>query len=248
MPFANTSGSGWAARTLLFWNIAPNFIGGPEGRLAYARGERCFNDEHVVDAYQAVADLIPYLPENHAELGYYDSMQLFLSGEAAMWMGGSWDLLAIQMADPGFVWSVFAPPPPKGQPGYVVYAPDFGIGLNTASAYPDEARIFLAWLTSPEAAALFANELLGFFTLHNQAPELNNPQASAFQNLALNHKTDTSWAIFEGLPSGSALMEAAALGVLHAELTPQEAADQLQTGLAAWYVPAQICGQQSRSE
>jgi len=241
IPFANTSGSQWTARALLFWNIVPNLIGGAEGREAYMSGARCFNDAHVVAAYQALADLVPYLPAGHEELRDSDSEDLFLQGEAAMWMNGSWDLLNLQQANPDFKWSVIAVPPPAGQTGYVIYAPDFGIGLNTVSKNKAAARVFLEWLTTPEAAELFGNQLLGFFSMNTAAPHLEDAHAQAFQALASDQDTDVSWAINEGLPSGSKLMEIGALGVLHGEMTPQEAADQLQKGLAAWYEPAQIC-------
>ena len=44
----------------IFMAIAPNFIGGKEGRLLYSSGQRCFNDKHVVAAFQAVADIAPF--------------------------------------------------------------------------------------------------------------------------------------------------------------------------------------------
>lgn len=44
IPFANTTGATWTAAELIFMNLAPNFIGGRQGRMAYINGQRCFDD------------------------------------------------------------------------------------------------------------------------------------------------------------------------------------------------------------
>lgn len=167
IPFANASGDEWTIAEIVFMNLAPNFIGGREGRLAYLSGERCFNDENVVAAFQAMADIAPYLPEGQEALTYYDSQQLFLLGEAAMWMGGSWDIPFFESEAPEFEWGVFAVPAPEGQPGYVTFHMDAGMGLNAASEHKEEAKIFLEWMTTPEFAGIMGNELPGFFPVNN---------------------------------------------------------------------------------
>jgi ABC-type glycerol-3-phosphate transport system substrate-binding protein len=99
-PLLTPSGDEWTIAEIVFMNLAPNFIGGREGRLEYLSGERCFNDENAVAAFQAVADIAPYLPAGQEALTYYDSQQLFLMGEAAMWFGGSWDIPFFESENP----------------------------------------------------------------------------------------------------------------------------------------------------
>lgn len=84
LPFANSSGDAWTLNELVLCSIAPNFLGGVAGRHAYLSGQRCFNDAAMVALFQAVADLRPFLPSNHACLGYTDSRQIFSQGQAAM--------------------------------------------------------------------------------------------------------------------------------------------------------------------
>ena len=149
--FANASGDPWTIAEIVFMNLAPTFIGGYEGRMAYLNGERCFNDENAVAAFQAVADLAPFVPEDQAALVYYDSQQIFLMGEAAMWLGGSWDIPVFEAEAPDFEWSVFAVPAPEGQEEeYVTFHLDAGMGMNAATEHPEEARLFLEWMTTPE--------------------------------------------------------------------------------------------------
>ena len=246
IPFANASKDLWTMAEIVFMNLAPNFIGGREGRMAYLNGERCFNDEHVVAAFQAVEDLAPFFPEDHALLGYLDSLQLFLQGKAAMWMSGSWDIPYLEEAEPDFTWSVFAVPPPAGQPAYVTFHLDVAIGLNSASQHQREARAFLEWLTTPQFGQLLGNEMPGFFPMHRDVPALTDEHANTFLSLNQGRGTDIRFAwekLRDGSPDGYTLMQEGALAVLRGEQTPQEAADALQAGLAQWFAPAQTCGE-----
>ena len=111
IPIANASGDTWTIAEIVFMNLAPNFIGGREGRVAYLNGERCFNDANAVAAFQAVADIAPFLPDGQEALVYYDSQALFQTGQAAMWMGGSWDIPVFEKEIADFEWGVFATPP-----------------------------------------------------------------------------------------------------------------------------------------
>jgi raffinose/stachyose/melibiose transport system substrate-binding protein len=246
IPFANAAKDSWTVTEIIFMNLVPNFIGGREGRLEYLSGQRCFNDEHIVAAFQAVADLAPYLPEEHELLGYIDSLQLFVQGQAAMWLGGSWDIPYLEENKPDFAWTVFAVPPPAGQPGYVTFHLDVAIGLNAASTHKSEAREFLTWMTTPEFGELLGNEMPGLFPMHRQALTLNNPQANVFLAFNQERGTDIRFAsgkLGDGSPDGYTLMQDGALAVLRGKKTPQQAADALQSGLAQWFEPAQTCGQ-----
>ncbi len=245
-PFANASGDEWTIAEIVFMNLAPNFIGGLEGRQAYLSGERCFNDENAIAAFQAVADIAPYLPDGQEALTYYDSQQLFLLGESPMWMGGSWDIPFFMSEEPEFEWSVFAPPAPEGQEmEYVTFHMDAGMGLNAASDDKEAARLFLEWMTTPEFAALLGDTLPGFFPLIDESIELTNPYANTFLGLNQGRGLDVRWAwegLLDGQPDGYSLMQNGALGVISGELTAEEAANQLQEGLAQWFEPAQMCG------
>lgn len=246
VPFANASGDRWTIAEIVFMNIAPNFIGGREGRMEYLNGQRCLNDAHIVAAFQAIQDLAPFLPKNQAALTYYDSQQLFLQGQAAMWLGGSWDIPFFEAQAPPFTWSVMAVPPPAGQPGYITFHLDAGMGLNAASQHKDQARLFLEWMTSAEFGALLGNELPGFFPMHTRPIALENAHANTFLALNQGRGTDVRFVwekLQEGSPSAYDLVQDGAIAVISGAQTPQQAADALQTGVAQWYEPAQKCGQ-----
>ncbi len=247
IPFANASGDAWTIAEIVFMNIAPTFIGGYEGRQAYLNGERCFNDQNMVNAFQAVADLGPFVPEGQEALTYYDSQQLFLQGQAAMWLGGSWDIPFFESEAPDFEWGVFGIPAPEGQTQrYVTFHLDAGMGINKASANKDAAKKFLEWMTTPEFAKLLANQLPGFFPISKNPPAPDNAHAAEF--LALNEGAGLdvrlAWEkLLDGQPDGYTLMQDHAIAVLKGAETAQQAADALQAGLAQWFEPAKNCKQ-----
>jgi len=245
IPFANASGDAWTIAEIVFMNLAPTFIGGYEGRQAYLNGERCFNDEAMVNAFQAVADLGPFVPDGQAALTYYDSQQLFLMGQAAMWLGGSWDIPVFESEAPDFEWGVFGIPAPEGQDQrYVTFHLDAGMGVNAASPNKEAAKTFLEWMATPEFAKLLANQLPGFFPISNNPPAPDNAHAAEF--LALNEGAGLdirlAWEkLLDGQPDGYTLMQDHAIAVLAGTETAQQAADALQEGLAQWFEPAQNC-------
>lgn len=246
IPFANASGDPWTIAEIVFMNLAPNFIGGREGRLAYLAGERCFNDEYAVAAFEATSELAPFLPDGQEALVYYDSQALFETGQAAMWMGGSWDIPVFQSDITDFEWGVFATPAREGEPQYVTFHLDAGIGINAASEHKEEAKILLEWMAGQTFAKMLADELPGFFPIHLEAPAVANDYANQFLALNEGRGTDVRWAwdgLLDGTPDGYTLMQDGAIAVIKGDKTPQEAADDLQNGLAQWLEAAQNCAQ-----
>ncbi len=237
IPVANSLGDEWDIAEVVFMSLAPNFIGGMEGRLAYENKERPWNDEAMVAAFSAMGDLEPYLPAGYKALSYNDSNALFATGQAAMYFDGSWTIGTFKDVD--FAWSVFPVPPPAGKPGYVCFHADAGMAMNAATAYPEEAKIFLEWLGSQDGAAILANTLpIGFFPMSEKSVTISDPHANAFLAMNSGRETDVRlpWPkLFGGTPSGYELMQYGSIKVITGESTPKEAADALAEGLATWY-------------
>jgi raffinose/stachyose/melibiose transport system substrate-binding protein len=190
-------------------------------------------------------DLSVYLPENQSSLGYSDSQTLFKEEKALMFMSGSWEIPGFKEMERPFEWSVFPIPAPTGRQTVVTFHYDAGIGLNAASLHKQEAREFLQWLTTEEAATALGNELPGFFPMYDSSPiSLKDPQANRFLGWNQKYKTDVRWAwpmLRDGRPSGYDLMAAETKAVINDVLTPGEAANDLQKNLALWFEPAQTC-------
>lgn len=245
IPFANATRERWTVAEIIFMNLAPGYIGGEKGRKAYLAGKRCFDDQAVTDVYRAMAEIGRYLPANQKYMTYTDSLQLFVQGKAAMWLGGSWDIPYFVKESPDFSWGVFVPPPMKGYSSCITFHLDAGMGLNAKSAHKKEAKLFLKWLASMQFANLLANELPGFFPMHSHMPVFSNPHAKEFY--ALNQKvgcTDVRFAwekLREGEPSAYDLIRDTGFMVMNLQITPEDAAKTLQEGLVRWFMPARNC-------
>ncbi len=245
IPFANSSSDGKTLMDEIFMDIIPNFIGGAGGRDEYSEGARCFNDEGSVAAFAAMVDVGRFLAVPEEASNYYESLNLFAEGKAAMWFGSSGSVPLLSSYAPELQWSAFAIPAPGEQPNYVRFKPQLGVAINASSPYPQQARQFLEWLTTPEAGKVFDRELPGLFTLN--AMDRHRGEAEAFIELIeTNPLLELGWGLEilnQGLPGAYSLMREGVLGVIGGQMTPTEAADNLQWGLAKWFQPAQICKQ-----
>lgn len=244
IPFANATGDAWTINGLVLQNVIPNIIGGQKGRMEYYRGERCFNDEQMIAAFQAITDISPYVSKNQHLLKYADSLQLFLQGKSPMWFGGSWDIPFFQEQQPDFDWDIFPVPPPEGKNLHITFHPDAGIGLNKSSPHPKEARQFLQWMTTSEFASLLVHHLPGFYPMHQSSPPTTNKHAATFLDFNQKYPTDSRFVwgeIRDGEPSAYEISVKSSTEVMNGTITAKQAANRLQNGLSQWYKPATRC-------
>jgi len=234
-----------------FMTITPAFLGGQKGRAQYmvANGAtRCFNDPYATRAFQALADVVPYLSADATSINSYTSKERFINQKAAMLFGGSWDV-GYFSGKAKFDWGVFAAPAPAGQQTYVVFAPDIAVGVNAniPLAHQQAALRFLQWLMTPESLNMTVESLPGFYPLSKtKINQSANAHGAEFQRLALDYPTDIRWAYSEismtnQYPRATDLFQSGLNEIVLHNLSAQKAADRLQSGMAQWYAPAQNC-------
>jgi len=235
----------------MFMSIAANFLGGPSGRASFMRTDGnslCYNDPKVIRTFQAIEDLEPYLPADAATINSQTSKELFFNGEAVLLFGGSWDLNTVS-GGASFNWDVFAVPAPFGSDTYVIFQPDVGIGINRDTKNLEAAKMFLNWLTTSEAVDQTAQNLPGFYPLNNIKPSVRNDLKETNSNekflaLARDYRGDIRWMYTEissEKPSALEIIRKDLHDMVASDLTPIEAAQDLQNGLGEWYEPAQSC-------
>lgn len=241
VPLANGTKEIWNNVQILFMSLAPNFIGGKNGRIAYSDGKRCFNDQHVVDTFNALSDLVSLMPNNHEELNYYDSRQLFLDKKAAMWINGSWEIGYLAEEKLAFAYEIFALPAPKGKTTTIIFYADSAVAISSKSNNPKAAKVFLEWLKTKEFAEVWQNNMPGSFSLNPDSPPPSNHQANKLLELTRVHPTDTRWILPTGVPDFYELLSETTSKVIAKTMTAKQAADYLQANLVTWYRPAQLC-------
>ena len=229
-PLANGVADEWDILEVYFLGMLPNFAGGSLDRVKYESGEKKLNDENFVAALQAMADSAKYLPKGYEAVTYNDSQALFNTQQAAMFMDGSWTAGVYDGA--AFEWGVFAMPAPRGKTTKVTFHPDMAITWNAKTKYPQECKDFLAWIASREGATIASAALpLGFFPMINFPIQLADPHANEFLALNTGKETDARfvWPKFMDL---YAPMNQAVIQVIKGEITPRQAADNIETAAA----------------
>ncbi|UCH26446.1 MAG: carbohydrate ABC transporter substrate-binding protein [Trueperaceae bacterium] len=242
-PLVMGTNDQWEAATMGFQNIGPNYWEGEEGRLGLIDGSVGYDDAGFVAAFEALAEWQPYLTDGYQAVAYPDAQNLFTLGLGAIYPAGSWDIGTFN-PQVDFEMGAFRPPPPAGQDTcYISDHTDIALGVNTASSNQEAARTFLEWMTTAEFAELYTNQLPGFFTLSNHPINVEDPVAQEFISWRGECETTirSSYQILSRnaeVNNENDLWNASAQ-VLNGTLTPQEAADFVQSRLATWYAPQQ---------
>lgn len=240
-PLAMGTADQWEAATVGFQNIGPNHWMGETGRAALIDGSGKLTDPGYVDTLAGLARWGQYLPQGASAVSYTDAQNLFTLGQAAIYPGGSWEITGFnENAD--FAMGAFPPPAPAGQDTcYISDHVDIGIGMNTATAHPDEVKEFLTWVASPEFGEIYSNALPGFFSLLDTPVSVSDPLAKEFVSWRDECESTirNSYQILSrGEPNLEDELWAVSAGVINGDIDPVDGAARLQEGLDAWYTPA----------
>ncbi len=229
-PLANGVAEEWDILETFFLGMLPNYIGGAEERVLYESGEKKLNDEAFVKAYTDMAKVAPYLPTGFEAVTYNDSQILFATGKAAMFMDGSWTLGTY--GDVDFEWGTFAMPAPAGSETAITFHLDAAIGMNAASAHPEEAKAFLAWLCTQEGVDALAKYLpVGMYPISKLEVTLEDAHAQEMLSLTNEKLTDVRF-VWPALMDLYSPMNQAVISVLKGT-DPQAAADTVEVAFEA---------------
>ena len=106
-------------------------------------------------------ELRDYMPQGQTGIDYATAQQLFLSGRAAMFAGGSFEISNFRKQNPKINMDFIAPPAPKdGAPRYVSKFYDGGYAVNAKSPNQTDALKLVRYMGTKEYGDKFA-ALLG---------------------------------------------------------------------------------------
>ncbi|HEX7646531.1 MAG TPA: ABC transporter substrate-binding protein [Noviherbaspirillum sp.] len=239
VPLAIGTHDTWEAATLGYQNIGPTYYKGEDGRRALIAGKAKLTDPEWVEPFRMLARWRPFLGEGFEAQTYTDSQVLFTLGLAAIYPAGSWEIADFEK----FPFKLGAFPPPvqkQGDKCYISDHPDIAMGMNAKSKHPAEARAFLEFVASQEFAVLYSNALPGFFSLNKSKVELRDPLAQEFagwRGRCESTVRPTYQILSRGTPNLEDDFWVKSAAVINGTLSPEAAAEQLQTGLARWYGP-----------
>ncbi|WP_028973090.1 ABC transporter substrate-binding protein [Spirochaeta cellobiosiphila] len=236
--FAQGTKDNWMLYEVIYSGLGANFYGGEEARQRLLSKEAHITDTNFLTAFEKINELKEFFPERFEGIDYVTMQQIFGTGNAAMFIGGSWEIGIFEdlggLDDVGY----FAPPVAEdGDLLQYCFHVDAGVAMNKNTKYPEEAKLYMTWLASPEFAQLYMNELPGFFSYTPGEYELTNKLAKEMESYVPGSEA-TVRTVWEKLsaqaPSGNELMGEAIQKMYAGELTPNEAAEYVDKGLS-WY-------------
>lgn len=142
-----------------------------------------FTDPSYVKMLQTVKDLSEYWPDFYEGVGYEECQSLFVSGQAAIYFSGSFELQYFTETNPDLNLGCFVFPGQTAAPKAVAFTAAVGVGAYADSPHLEEALTYLNWLASKEGAEAYSNGVLGFFSPNPEATKLDSQIASEWNAL-----------------------------------------------------------------
>lgn len=235
IPFANGTATAWQNET-----IVGALVSSIMGRGFYddlVAGKADFTDPRYVEALSKLKEISAYFPDGFIGLDYPSAQQLFASGMAAMFAGGSYEIANFRAQNPDIQLGVFAAPGKTAEDEKLVAIYfDGGYAANAKTAHPEAALKFLNYVASKQFGQVFANSLNNISTV----PGVTFDDPLLGQVATLNEHSIPYLMLVHfryAEPSGSVLLQGEVQKLLDNQTTPAEIGKALTDGLATWYEP-----------
>lgn len=236
-PIANGMATAWMDE--VFTSVLTNPFLGPDFVADILSGKANFSDTRYVTALGKLLELRDYMPQGFMGIDYATAQQLFLSGRAGMFVGGSFEIANFRKQNPKINMSFIAPPAPAaGAPRYVSKFFDGGYAVNAKAANQKDAVRLVRWMGTKQFGDKFA-ALLG-----NISPikgvTLSDPMLAEVARLnetsmpyitAVHFRYDT--------PTGSELLQSGVQKMMAGSMTPAEVGASMTQGISRYFKPFQ---------
>ncbi len=238
IPIAAPAKDTWMLPLIHDAVAAPRY-GGPEFEAKVLSGETDFTDPNYIASIAVVQDLQPYFPEDIVGIDYSTSKTLFLTGQAGIFLGGSFEVGFWRNEGPDLNLGVFrVPAPPDSLTGPLVPGwMDGSYGVSAMSSHPEAAKDLVEWMGTPEFGQLFTEKIKQLSAIPGMKP--TDPLLQEFADLFA--ETPTPYLLLVdfryGNPSGSTLMADGLQAMFLGKATPESIAASIQEGVSQWFTP-----------
>jgi raffinose/stachyose/melibiose transport system substrate-binding protein len=232
-PLANGGKEGWTLE-VMSGVVAPNFYGGTNFYETVSRGQTNFRDPNYTGALAKMLDLRPYMPQGFMGVDYATMQQLFINEQAAMFIGGAFEIGFFKDQNKNLDFDVFPGPPAKAdQVPWVSSYADGNYGINAKTPYMDAAVKFIRFTATQEFGQMFTDLVKQMSPVPGvtvKDPILQHVQA-------MNRKA-TPYIMLVGFrwqtPTGSTLLQSALQAMMGGQMTPAQVGDEVTRGLSSW--------------
>lgn len=234
LPLANGGKEGWTLE-VMSGVVAPNFYGGTNFYQAVTKGHTSFKDSSYTGALARMLELRPYMHQNFMGVDYATMQQLFISEQAAMFIGGSWEIGFFRAQNKNLDFDVFAAPPLKaGETPWVSTYADGNYGINAKTAYPEAALKFIRFTATREFGQMFTDLLAQASAVPGVV--IKDPVLKRVQDM---NRKGTPYIMLVGFrwqaPTGSTLLQNGLQAMMAGDKTPEQVGDEVTRGLSAWF-------------
>ncbi len=232
-PLANGGKEGWTLE-VMSGVVAPNFYGGTTFYEAVSRGQTSFRDPNYTGALARMLDLRPYMPQGFMGVDYATMQQLFINEQAAMFVGGAFEIGFFKDQNKNLDFDVFPGPPAKAdQVPWVSSYADGNYGINAKTPYMDAAVKFIRFTATLEFGQMFTDLVKQMSPVPGVV--IKDPILKHVQEM---NRKSTPYIMLVGfrwqLPSGSTLLQSALQAMMAGQMTPTQVGDEVTRGLSSW--------------
>ncbi len=237
IPIANGLATGWMDEVMVSVFINP-FLG-PDFVKDLLAGKATFEDPRYINAISKLLELRDFLPPGAAGVDYATAQQLFLSGRAAMFAGGSFEIANFRKQNPKINMDFILPPAPTaGAPRPASKFFDGGYAINAKSPNKADAIKLIRWLGTKQFGDKFSM-LLG-----NISPikgvEIKDPLLAKVAQMNPDAMPYIMAVYFRyESPTGSDLLQSGIQKMMAGSITPQQLGADLTQGIGRYFAPFQ---------
>lgn len=236
-PLANGTQSPFMVEVLT--STVTNPFLGPEFVADIRAGRATFEDSRYVAALGRLLELREFLPQGYSGVDYPTMQQLFVSGRAAMFLGGSFEIANFRKQNPRINMDFIAPPAPEaGAPRPMSLFYDGGYAINAKSPNQADALALIRFMSTKQFGDKFT-QLLGNLSpipgvvvedeLLARVAQLN--AVSLPYLMAVDFRYDS--------PTGSELLQNAVQRMMSGNATPAQVGAEVTAGIARNFPPFQ---------
>ncbi len=235
-PLANGGKEGWTLEVSM-GVLAPNFYGGSNFYEAVTRGQATFKSPQFTGALAKMAEIRPFMPQGFMGVSYTDMQQLFINEQAAMFIGGIWELGYFLSQNPQLDVGVMPGPVARaGETPWISSYDDGNYGVNAASPHRAEALKFIRFTATREWGQAFTDRLKQISAVPGVA--VGDP---LLKKVVTWMRHSTPYIMLVGFrwknPTGSELIQNDLQGLFAGQLTPEQVGADVTRGLATWFTP-----------